>query len=73
MSGRENVDSILKRCNPSLAEKIAIRRYYLVTDGLSARFPGRVMDFPPDETSLLGASQGLAQSGRGMAEPSYIP
>ena len=68
-----NIFIRFKATHPSLAVKNAIRSYYLVTDGLSARFPGRVMDFPPDETSLLGASQGLAQSGRGIAEPSYIP
>ena len=37
--------------------------YYLVTDQLAKLFPGRVIDFPPDETSLLGAAMGFAQVG----------
>jgi pyruvate/2-oxoglutarate/acetoin dehydrogenase E1 component len=37
--------------------------YYLVTEGLAAKYPGRVVDLPPDETSLLGVAHGLAQSG----------
>jgi pyruvate/2-oxoglutarate/acetoin dehydrogenase E1 component len=37
--------------------------YYLVTTGLAKKYPGRVSDFPPDETALLGAGIGYAQSG----------
>lgn len=37
--------------------------YYLVTDGLRAKYPLRVRDFPPDETSLIGAAIGYSQSG----------
>jgi pyruvate/2-oxoglutarate/acetoin dehydrogenase E1 component len=37
--------------------------YYLVTDGLAAKYPRRVRDFPPDETSILGAAQGFSQCG----------
>lgn len=37
--------------------------YYLVTDGLAKKFPGRVIDFPPDETTLLGAAMGFSQVG----------
>jgi pyruvate/2-oxoglutarate/acetoin dehydrogenase E1 component len=37
--------------------------YYLVTDQLAKRYPGRVIDFPPDETSLLGAAMGFSQVG----------
>jgi pyruvate/2-oxoglutarate/acetoin dehydrogenase E1 component len=34
-----------------------------VTDQLVKKFPGRVIDFPPDETSLLGAAMGFSQVG----------
>eukprot|EP01062_Namystynia_karyoxenos_P078300 TRINITY_DN8045_c10_g1_i1.p1 TRINITY_DN8045_c10_g1~~TRINITY_DN8045_c10_g1_i1.p1 ORF type:complete len:839 (+),score=252.98 TRINITY_DN8045_c10_g1_i1:73-2589(+) len=37
--------------------------YYLVTEGLAQRFPGRVRDFPPEETALMGAAIGYAQVG----------
>jgi 2-oxoisovalerate dehydrogenase E1 component len=37
--------------------------YYLVTDGLARAHPGRVADFPPDETSLMGAAIGYSQAG----------
>jgi len=37
--------------------------YYTVTEGLASKFPHRVVDFPPDETSLLGAATGFAQVG----------
>jgi 2-oxoisovalerate dehydrogenase E1 component len=37
--------------------------YYLVTDGLSQKHPGRVVDFPPDETALVGAAMGFSQVG----------
>lgn len=37
--------------------------YYLVTDGLVKKFPGRVIDFPPDETTLLGCAVGFSQCG----------
>ena len=34
----------------------------MVTDGLAKKFgPGRVRDFPPDETTLLGAAMGFSQ------------
>lgn len=42
---------------------ISIDRYYLVTDGLVRKYPGRVVDFPPDETSLVGAAIGFSQAG----------
>ena len=38
-------------------------RYYLVTDGLADKYRGRVIDFPPDETSLVGAAMGFSQVG----------
>ena len=39
-----------------IGEDVRHGGYYLVTDGLAKRFPGRVVDFPPDETTLLGKS-----------------
>jgi 2-oxoisovalerate dehydrogenase E1 component len=46
-----------------MGEDVQHGGYYVVTEGLAQRFPGRVVDFPPDETSLLGAALGFAQSG----------
>jgi 2-oxoisovalerate dehydrogenase E1 component len=46
-----------------MGEDVKHGGYYLVTDGLAQKFPGRVLDFPPDETSLLGAAMGFAQLG----------
>lgn len=33
------------------------------TEGLASRFPSRVLDFPPDETTLIGAAMGFSQLG----------
>jgi len=46
-----------------LGEDVRHGGYYLVTDGLAQKFPHRVLDFPPDETTLLGAALGFAQLG----------
>jgi TPP-dependent pyruvate/acetoin dehydrogenase alpha subunit len=46
-----------------LGEDVEHGGYYLVTDQLVHKFPRRVIDFPPDETSLLGAAMGFAQVG----------
>ncbi len=46
-----------------IGEDVEHGGYYLVTDGLAAKHPHRVRDFPPDETSLIGAGIGFAQSG----------
>ena len=46
-----------------LGEDVEHGGYYLVTDQLSRKFPGRVRDLPPDETSLVGIAHGLAQAG----------
>lgn len=46
-----------------LGEDVRHGGYYLVTDGLAAKYPTRVLDFPPDETSLIGVGMGFAQSG----------
>ncbi len=46
-----------------LGEDVGYGGYYKVTDGLSTVFPHRVRDFPPDETSLIGAGVGFSQVG----------
>jgi len=46
-----------------IGEDVEHGGYYLVTDGLAEKFPGRIIDFPPDETTLLGAAIGYSQAG----------
>jgi TPP-dependent pyruvate/acetoin dehydrogenase alpha subunit len=46
-----------------LGEDVEHGGYYLLTQNLADKFPGRVIDFPPDETSLLGAAMGFSQVG----------
>jgi len=47
-----------------IGEDVRHGGYYLVTDGLyESHGPSRVIDFAPDETSLLGAGIGFSQSG----------
>jgi hypothetical protein len=46
-----------------LGEDVRHGGYYLVTEGLYKKHPTQVHDFPPDETTLLGAGQGFAQAG----------
>jgi pyruvate/2-oxoglutarate/acetoin dehydrogenase E1 component len=46
-----------------IGEDVEHGGYYLVTDGLASKFPGRVIDFPPDETTLLGAAMGFSHAG----------
>lgn len=46
-----------------LGEDVRHGGYYLVTEGLFKKHPTQVHDFPPDETTLLGAGQGFAQAG----------
>jgi 2-oxoisovalerate dehydrogenase E1 component len=46
-----------------IGEDVVHGGYYLVTDGLQQQFPLRVRDFPPDETTLLGAGIGFAHTG----------
>ncbi len=36
---------------------------YMETEGLASRFPSRVLDFDPDETTLIGAAMGFSQLG----------
>lgn len=59
------IDEMLTQ-NPKLVylgEDVIHGGYYLVTDGLAKKFPMRVMDFPPEETALLGAAIGYSQVG----------
>jgi len=46
-----------------LGEDVRHGGYYLVTEGLAKKFPQRVLDFPPDETTLMGAALGFSQLG----------
>ena len=46
-----------------MGEDVEHGGYYLVTDALAKKFPNRVRDFPPDETTLVGAGMGFAQAG----------
>ncbi|GAB5358588.1 hypothetical protein AAMO2058_000471300 [Amorphochlora amoebiformis] len=46
-----------------IGEDVGYGGYYKVTDGLSFAYPKRVRDFPPDETSLVGAAIGYSQVG----------
>ena len=47
-----------------IGEDVTHGGYYLVTEGLQKKHGGlRIADFPPDETSLIGAGMGYAQSG----------
>jgi TPP-dependent pyruvate/acetoin dehydrogenase alpha subunit/pyruvate/2-oxoglutarate/acetoin dehydrogenase E1 component len=46
-----------------LGEDVRHGGYYLVTEGLAKKYPKRVLDFPPDETTLLGAALGFSQLG----------
>ena len=46
-----------------IGEDVSHGGYYLVTDGLSDKYPLRIRDFPPDETALFGIGIGYAQSG----------
>lgn len=46
-----------------MGEDVRHGGYYLVTEDLAQAFPSRVLDFPPDETTLLGAALGFSQLG----------
>ena len=46
-----------------IGEDVTHGGYYLVTDQLVDKFPSRVCDFAPDETTLLGAAIGFSQEG----------
>ena len=55
---RENCERTIPSSDFSLPNLLG---YYLVSDGLHHRFPLRVRDFPPDETSIVGAGIGYSQ------------
>lgn len=44
-----------------IGEDVEHGGYYLVSDQLKEKFPNQVQDFPPDETTLIGAAIGYAQ------------
>eukprot|EP00397_Hematodinium_sp_SG-2012_P010694 GEMP01010817.1.p1 GENE.GEMP01010817.1~~GEMP01010817.1.p1 ORF type:complete len:778 (+),score=212.19 GEMP01010817.1:95-2428(+) len=46
-----------------MGEDVQHGGYYMVTEGLRAKFGVRVADFPPDETTLLGCAAGYSQVG----------
>uniref|UniRef100_A0A6B2KYX5 3-methyl-2-oxobutanoate dehydrogenase (2-methylpropanoyl-transferring) n=1 Tax=Arcella intermedia TaxID=1963864 RepID=A0A6B2KYX5_9EUKA len=46
-----------------IGEDVEHGGYYLVTDGLAKKFTGRVRDFFPEETSIIGAGMGFSQTG----------
>jgi pyruvate/2-oxoglutarate/acetoin dehydrogenase E1 component len=50
-------------CAVYLGEDVRHGGYYLVTEGLAEKYPNRILDFPPDETTLLGAGLGFSQLG----------
>ena len=46
-----------------IGEDVQHGGYYLVTDGLYKKYPTRITDVVPDETSLVGLGIGYSQSG----------
>ena len=46
-----------------IGEDVTHGGYYLVTDGLRKKHGRKVADFPPDETTLIGAAIGYSQLG----------
>jgi len=46
-----------------IGEDVQHGGYYLVTEDLHKKYPDRVRDFPPDETTLIGCGMGFAQAG----------
>jgi TPP-dependent pyruvate/acetoin dehydrogenase alpha subunit/pyruvate/2-oxoglutarate/acetoin dehydrogenase E1 component len=46
-----------------IGEDVTHGGYYLVTDGLRKKHSRKVADFPPDETTLIGAGIGYSQLG----------
>ena len=46
-----------------IGEDVRHGGYYLVTEGLADKYSTRILDFPPDETTLLGAGLGFSQLG----------
>lgn len=67
---RRNMQSVVREWLLSrkqtvyIGEDVVHGGYYTVTSGLAEEFGRlRVQDFPPDETTLLGAAQGMSQVG----------
>lgn len=57
-------ESLAKRPNlVYMGEDVIHGGYYLVTDGLAKKYPKRLLDFPPDETSIMGVAMGFSQGG----------
>eukprot|EP00744_Colponema_vietnamica_P022097 GILI01031693.1.p1 GENE.GILI01031693.1~~GILI01031693.1.p1 ORF type:complete len:477 (+),score=40.16 GILI01031693.1:157-1431(+) len=46
-----------------IGEDVRHGGYYLVTEGLKKKYNSRLIDFPPDETSIIGAGMGMSHSG----------
>jgi len=46
-----------------IGEDVSHGGYYLITDGLAAKYPLRLRDFPPDETAIFGIGAGYAHAG----------
>lgn len=46
-----------------IGEDVRHGGYYLVTEGLKKKYNSRIIDFPPDETSIIGAGMGMSHSG----------
>jgi 2-oxoisovalerate dehydrogenase E1 component len=46
-----------------IGEDVVHGGYYAVTEELAKKYPGRVQDFPPEETVLIGSGMGYSQCG----------
>ena len=46
-----------------IGEDVTHGGYYLVTEGLHKKYPLKVRDIPPDETSLIGIGMGYSHAG----------
>ena len=46
-----------------IGEDVEHGGYYLVTEDLVKKYPNRVLNIPPDETSLIGVGVGFSQAG----------
>jgi len=46
-----------------LGEDVTHGGYYLVTEGIAKEFPSQILDFPPDETTIVGCGMGFSQCG----------
>eukprot|EP00053_Salpingoeca_punica_P011422 m.101829 g.101829 ORF g.101829 m.101829 type:complete len:783 (-) comp15670_c0_seq2:1623-3971(-) len=66
---RKNMNTVIEEIMTKNSDVVYIGEdvehggYYLVTEDLAKKFPFRVRDFPPDETSLVGAAMGYTQAG----------